>query len=194
MWKYALVLVLLLINLFSSLGCKEEAVMENKKHIIPQGLDGVRFTGIAGKDILDLSYDEVRKAREAAAKDDQLNWFFEEFDADYLIFFSARFEPNPQKHKRPWGTYVTEKVYRVKRSKEVDKGLGVSEIVHLYEVGKHGIKGGMTEAEVKKILGEPESVDVLGPLGSFDYNYNDVRVRFLDGQVAVIDEISERSK
>lgn len=71
-------------------------------------------------------------------------------------------------------------------SQEAEDGLGVSGIIKLYEVGKHGIKAGMTEEEVVAILGKPKSVNELGPLGSFDYFYDGVNIRFLDFKVAGI--------
>ena len=154
----------------------------NKKHTIPRGLVGVRFTESETIKPVELTYQE---AKEEMLKE-ELKWFFKEFDQDYLVFSGTRYVPNPEKYKRPWGTYITEKIYRIKRSKKAEAEFLVNEIIEFYEVGERGIKGGMTETEVVEILGKPKSVNELGPFGSFDYAYDDFTVRFLDYQAADI--------
>ncbi len=170
-------------------------IMENctEKHVIPQGLVGVLFLDSESTKITDISYSAALKIKKKVEKDG-LNpngsntgrWFFREFDQHYLVFFVARYQPNPVKGKRPWGTYITEDVYRVKRSARAETALGVHEIVEQYEKGKHGIKAGMSREEVEKILGKPIEINELGPVGSFDLIYKDVKIRFLDFKAAHI--------
>ena len=178
-----LVLLLLLIGLFSSLGCEEEAVKENKKYSIPSGLVGVRFEAIEKVSIEDIDLSKLQKLR-SEAEDKNLRWFFKEFDRDNLLFHVAKYVPNPVPFKRPWGTYVVQKIYRIKRSKKSEKELGVSGTIDLYETGAHGIKAGMSEKEVVARLGKPEKIIQLGPFGAFDYLYDDIQVRFLEYRVA----------
>jgi len=182
MLRIFLILALVVASLLSNISCKEEIVKESRKYLIPRGIVGVVFSDQEGIAVKDLPYQEAKKIK--SETDDK--WFFHEFDQDYLIFFTARYEPNPIKFKRPWGTYVTENIYRVRRSNEAEEVLGVSTILQFYEVGERGIKGAMTEDEVVAVLGKPNSVEVLGPLGSFDYVYDDFKVRFLDYEVALL--------
>lgn len=184
MWRILLVLILVAASILSNISCKEDAMKERHKYLIPQGIVGVVFSNQEGIPLEDISYQEAKKIK--TESDDK--WFFREFDQNYLIFFTARYEPNPVKFKRPWGTYVTENIYRVRRSKEAEESLGVSEIVQFYEIGKRGIKGAMTEDEVVAVLGKPKEVEELGPFGSFDYVYDGFKVRFLDDRVALINE------
>jgi len=158
----------------------------NVKHTIPQGIVGVRFVCSDEVKTIDLTLDEALDLEQQVYLEGRLKWFFKEFDRDYLYFFTARYIPNPEKFKRPWGTYVTENIYRVKSSQAAEVELGVIEIIEFYEIGKHGIRGGMTKDEVIAILGKPNSIEVLGPLGSFDYLYDDFTVRFLEYKVALI--------
>ena len=167
--------------------------LKYEKYTIPQGLVGIRFTGGEEVETRDISWSEARKIWEdidrsneqASSKGPHIRWFFKEFDRDHLVFFTAKYEPNPE-YRRPWGTYVTQNLYRVKRSEEAERELGVLEVVRFYESGKHGIKGGMSPEEVKSLLGEPEAVNELGPFGSFDFVYRDFTVRFLEDRAALI--------
>ena len=58
---------------------------------------------------------------------------------------------------------------------------------HTIPSGIVGVRFAGDEEEVVAILGKPKSINELGPLGSFDYVYDDVNIRFLDFEVAPID-------
>ena len=173
---------------------KKNEVSLNQKRSIPTGLVGIYLSNEDGVCAVDIPY---RKAIEIKTKVDEdfksnytkpghRRWFFVEFDKDTMIFWVARYKPNPIKGKRSWGTYIAEGIYRVKRSEEAENELAIKERIQLYENGKHEIKAGMTESEVIKILGQPKEIRQLGPVGSFDFIYDQVTVRFLNYDVAEI--------
>jgi hypothetical protein len=161
--------------------------------ILPQGLVGVGFSGVdtAPTKALSLGKAVALKTRvDAAFKKNHVEegheqWFFHAFDAQALYFFVGRF------HLKCTGMlgcmeYVIETIYRVARSDKAEADLGVADTVGLWEEGILGIKGGMSAAEVKAVLGEPPAEEVLQYVGSFRYSYSTVSVTFLGGRVAFV--------
>jgi hypothetical protein len=168
--------------------------------VVPQGLVGVSFSGIEKAGVKSLS---PGKAKELKAKVDEAykknyteegheKWFFHGFDKKYLYFFVGRFR---MKCEGMLGCmeYVADTLYRVPRSEKTEADLEAKHDVDLWEVGIRGVKGGMTEEEVKAVLGEPQSVEALQYVGSFRYNYSDISVTFLNNEVAFVHEADDSS-
>jgi hypothetical protein len=163
------------------------------KIILPQGLVGVGFSGedTAPTKKLTLEKAAALKAEvdEAFEKDHtgegHVQWFFHAFDATSLYFFVGRF------HLKCTGMlgcmeYVVDTIYSVPRSDRAEAELGVEDTVGLWEEGILGIRGGMSAEEVKAVLGEPDSEEVLQYVGSFRYSYPQVSVTFLNDGVAFV--------
>jgi len=171
----------------------EPAKDGGKKIILPQGLVGVGFSGedAAPTKTLTLEKALALKAEvDAAFEKDYTGegherWFFHAFDAASLYFFVGRF------HLKCTGMlgcmeYVVETIYGVPRSDKAEAELGVEDTVGLWEEGIMGVRGGMSADEVKAVLGEPASEEVLQYFGSFRYNYPKVSVTFLNNEVAFV--------
>jgi hypothetical protein len=155
-----------------------------ERRLIPKGLVGVRFSEPQGIEEQEVSFGDALTLAAKTKEPDR--WFFDAFDGDYLHFFSAHYEPNPTTGVRPWGTYTLKRRHRVRRSPESEAALHVDSTVALHEVGTCGIKGGMRKADVERLLGAPPTVQQLGPMGSFDYAYPGLTVRFLNFGVASV--------
>lgn len=173
MKRISILLLPLLVLLVSGFG----ETPSNVHHIVPRGIVGVSFVCPEEVEAVEISYLDAKKLMTEDV-------FFNGFDRNYLIFHATRYETNPARNKLPFGTYVTEKIYIVKRSRDAEAVLGVSGIIYFYEVGEMGIKGGMSAEEVGAVLGQPRSVEQLGPYGSFEFVYDEATVRFLEGKVA----------
>jgi hypothetical protein len=166
------------------------------RHVLPFGLVGVGMRKDRDVQVIETSLAEAKRLRTQLETDldtdsaaEKRTWFFREFDDDFLIFFIAKYEPGQTPGRRPWGTYVVERLLRVPRSREAEEELGIGEVVSLYEVGRGGIKGGMSQEEVVQLLGEPQQREALGPFGAYDLIYEKLRVRFLDEEVAALWEL-----
>jgi predicted esterase len=161
---------------------------EAGRHVIPQGLVHVKFTGTETAPLADTSADEAARIRERAEiayretyrDSGHRRWFFDAFDTRFLFFFIARWTPDA----RLGGTYAAERRYRVPRTPGAERALGVSDAIRQYEVGDQGVKAGMSVTEVEAVLGKPAQRRELGPVGSFDYSYPAACVRFLGFKVA----------
>jgi len=157
------------------------------RHVIPQGLVHVAFTGedsaprerLALRDAL-----VVRDATELAYRTTHRDsghrkWFFHAFDRRFLEFQVARWQPRDL-----GGTYVVERRIFVRRDRRATAALAVADRISEYEHGTGDLRAGMTPEEVTRRRGPPEHVQQLGPFGSFDFIYTDLCVRFLDGHAA----------
>jgi len=107
-------------------------------------------------------------------------WFFHAFDGKNLDFVVARFEPNGGTRER----YVAERRLRVRRSREAERALGVSDVVREYEVGTRGVKAGMSRRQVTSVAGRPQAWLPRHTKGTFDLLYPTFCVRFKDDKVA----------
>jgi predicted esterase len=160
------------------------------RHVIPRGLVGVTFPGVETAPLADMSADEAAKIHdrtEAELKTTYLDpghrrWFFDAFDDRFLFFFVGRWAPG----NRRGGTYTAEQRYRVPRTPDAERALGVADVVRQYEEGIQGVRAGMSVKEVEGVLGKPAQTRELGPVGSFDYSYPTACVRFLGFQVAFV--------
>jgi hypothetical protein len=163
--------------------------------VVPQGLVGVSFSGIDTAGVKDLS---LGKAKELKAKVDEAykkdhtgegheQWFFHAFDKKSLYFFVGKFRMKCQ-GMLGCMEYVVDTLYKVPRSEQAEADLEARHTVDLWETGIRGVKGGMKEDEVKAVLGEPQSVEVLQYVGSFRYVYSDISVTFLNYEVAFVHE------
>lgn len=112
-------------------------------------------------------------------------WHFQGFDDKQLYFFFARYEKNT-KPGRPWGTYVISHRYRVARSADAEKRLYVDKTIAQYEVGVNGVRAGMSEGEILRILGKPLGVQLHQLAFVFDYHYADMDLRFFNCTVGSI--------
>lgn len=160
-----------------------------KRHVVPFGDVGIvyKVPDDVGKEVVSL-VEAKRLMTETATKSDY-NWLLREFNDQELVFYVAALSSNPRANVRPWGSYIVERVISVKRDPQAVEELRVGPTIDLYEKGRRGVKGGMSETEVMAVLGQPVSIDQLGPFGSFDYNYDGLKVRFLDNEVAYIQEV-----
>jgi len=173
----SLPLLIIVLCAFAAKPPKDTVPKENKSYVIPNGIVGVQFIGQDKAKTVDLTYEQAKELMSDKV-------FFKGFDKDNLIFHATRYKANPVKNKRPWGTYFIEKIYRIKRSREVEAGLGISKVIEFYEQGMDGIRGGMGTDEVVVVLGKPKQIEQLGPFGAFDYIYDNARIRFLEYKVA----------
>lgn len=157
-------------------------------HEVPQGLVHVVFTEVDVAPLEELSGREAVKLREKVAAEHRrtyldeghVAWFFHGFDEEQLYFFVARWEPGDI----VGGTYHVLTRYEVRRTRRVERALGVADDIAEYERGAGGLRAGMSQQEVEAARGVPERVIQLGPWGAFDYVYKDICVRFLEGRAA----------
>src|SRR5262245_43447007 len=118
------------------------------RHVVPNNLVQVSFEGFDVVSFLEVDLHTAIQTREAVESEFETaygraghpRWFFHAFDHKNLDFVVARFEPNNQNTSR----YVAQRRIRVKRSKEAERALGVTDVVDEYEVGTRGIKAGMS--------------------------------------------------
>lgn len=177
----------LALALLAVLGCAH-AGPDTTFHVVPKGLVHVVFTGVDEAPLEELSskqaialHDKVRAEHQrTAAQEGHVAWFFHAFDADQLIFFVARWDPGDV----IGGTYHVLTRYEVRRTRRVERALGVADEIAEYERGIGPVHAGMSLQEVEAQRGRPETVIQLGPYGAFDYVYPDVCVRFLEARAA----------
>ncbi|MCK9463975.1 MAG: hypothetical protein M0R80_30530 [Proteobacteria bacterium] len=147
--------------------------------IVPQLVVGLAFPGIdtAPQEemslaaALDLREEIEDEARSHPRDEGTRGWFFHGFDDRTLYFFVGRF------HVRceilGCQDYVVERIIEVRRSADAMRKFGVENVVLFYEVGVHGVRGGMTPEEVKQVLGPPSSTVAEQYVGSFRWLYDD---------------------
>lgn len=157
-------------------------------HVVPKGLVHVVFTGIAEAPLQELSgrealalHEKVDAELKRTYRDEgHVAWFFHAFDEDDLFFIVARWHAGAVSG----GTYEVFTRYEVRRTRRIERALGVADEIAAYERGIGQVRAGMSLAEVEAARGKPEEVVQLGPVGSFDYVYPDLCVRFLEGRAA----------
>ena len=151
-------------------------------HVTLAGVDAAPLTDVSARQAVEIRTRADASYRATYTEPGHRRWFFHAFDAAHLVFVVARYEPKPVRG----GTYIAEQRYRVARSAGADVELGVADIVRQYEVGEQGVRAGMSPAEVEAVLGAQHETRELGPIGSFDYLYSTVCVRFLSFKAADI--------
>ncbi len=157
-------------------------------HEVPKGLVHVVFTGIAGSPLEELSRREAIDLRDLIAaererthlQEGHVAWFFHGFDDEHLYFVVAHWHPG----EVVGGTYHVVSRYEVTRSRRAERDLGVADEIAEYEKGVGTLRAGMSLQEVEALRGKPGAVVQLGPVGAFDYIYDDICVRFLEGRAA----------
>jgi len=147
--------------------------------IVPQLVVGLAFPGrdtaphegLSLKEALSLRAEIEDEAKDSPREEGSRDWFFHGFDDRTLSFFVGRF------HVRcdylGCQDYVVERIVDVPRSADAMRRLGVESTVALYEVGVRGVRGGMTQEEVKQVLGPPASSMAEQYFGSFRWRYDD---------------------
>ncbi len=173
------------------------------RHVVPNAIVQVSLEDFDVVSFIDIDLHTAVQTREAVesefnsayGKTGHPRWFFHAFDQKNLDFVVARFEPKDAKKPR----YVAERRLRVKRTAEAERALGVTYVVHEYEVGTRGIKAGMTRREVLRVAGRPEAERSTSPVpvpapapaaspsppkGTFEMRYPAFCVRFVDNKVA----------
>lgn len=171
------------------------AAEQDEKQIVPQALIGVEFKGIdtAGVTSKTLAQaaalkDKVdEEHKEHYTEEGHRAWFFHAFNKHHLYFFVARYHIECE-NMLGCLEYIVEEMVRVPRSEAALEKLGVKDEVDLYEVGVHGVKGGMTRDEVTAVLGEPESEMPLQLFGSFRMHYPGLDVTFYGERVLTVHE------
>jgi hypothetical protein len=174
----------------TSIGCAPPPVLTADRHVLPNGLIEVRLEDFDRVSYLDVDLHTAVQTREAVEAEfknaygtiGHPRWFFHAFDDRNLDFIVARFEPTEHDRVR----YVAERRLRVKRTKEAEAALGVSDVVAEYEVGTNGLKAGMSPREVGRIAGHAETGRPLGPPGAYELRYAAYCVQFLEGRAAHI--------
>jgi len=162
--------------------------------IVPQLVVGLAFPGVdtaphEGRTLakaLALRAEIEDEARSHDRDEGTRGWFFHGFDDRTLSFFVGRF------HVRceilGCQDYVVERIVDVPRSADAMRQFDVDRTVALYEVGVHGVRGGMTEEEVKQVLGPPTSTMPEQYFGSFRWRYDDgTMILFWNNVVAGIE-------
>lgn len=157
-------------------------------HEVPKGLVHVVFTGLdeapsdqlSGREAVKLRDKIDEEHRRTYLDDGHAAWFFHAFDEDELYFIVARWEGGDV----VGGTYHVLTRYEVRRTRRIEKALGVADEIAEYERGVGKVRAGMSLHEVQDLRGAPDHVIQLGPVGAFDYVYKDLCVRFLEGRAA----------
>lgn len=155
---------------------------------VPKGLVHVVFKDIAGSPLQELSGREAIALRDLIAaerertylQEGHVAWFFHGFDDEHLIFLVAHWHPA----EVVGGAYHVLSRYEVPRSRRLERALDVADLIADYEKGAGKVRAGMSQQEVEARRGKPETVIQLGPFGAFDYIYDDLCVRFLEGRAA----------
>lgn len=157
-------------------------------HEVPKGLVHVVFSGVAesplqtisGREAIALRDKVVAEHERTYLQEGHVAWFFHGFDDEHLIFLVARWDAA----ELVGGTYHVISRYEVNRSRRIERALGVADEIAEYERGVGKVHAGMSLPEVEALRGKPGAVIQLGPVGAFDYVYDDLCVRFLEGRAA----------
>lgn len=169
-------------------GCAPQASGRVNRHVVPVSLVHVALEDFDVVSFLDVDLHTAVQTREAVESEfskayghaGHPRWFFHAFDGANLDFVVARYEPTSAKSPR----YVAQRRLRVKRSREAERALGVTDVVREYEVGTRGVRAGMSRREVTAVAGRPQSWIPRSEKGSFDLFYPAFCVRFNAGKVA----------
>jgi hypothetical protein len=159
-----------------------------KRVVLPNGLVHVVLVGFDTAPALDLDAARAAARRDAVTERYRTTyldtghekWFFHAFDDRELVFVVARWEPRSPSG----GRYIATQRLRVARSTASVRTLGLEETIREYEVGTGGLRAGMNPDEVRAVKGPPLGENQLGPFGAFDWVYDDLCVRFLEGRVS----------
>lgn len=169
-------------------GCATSSSHGFDRHVVPKNLVQVALEDFDVVSFLDVDLHTAVQTREAVESEFSTaygrkghpRWFFHAFDESNLDFVVARYEPRDATTSR----YVAQRRLRVKRSREAERALGVTDVVRQYEIGTRGVKAGMSRREVTGALGRPQSWIPRADKGSFDLLYPSFCVRFTNDRVA----------
>jgi hypothetical protein len=156
------------------------------RHVLPKGLSQVALEDFDLVSFLDVDLHTAVQTREAVESEFVVaygrtghpRWFFHAFDDKNLEFVVARLAPGDPSKPR----YVAERRLRIRRSRDAERALGVTNVVLDYENSPRGIKPGMSRREVTKAAGRPRATLARGPK-SFDLVYASSCVRIVDERV-----------
>jgi hypothetical protein len=164
-------------------------VRSTDRHVVPNPLTQIALEDFDVVSFLDVDLHTAIQTREAVESEFNAaygqaghpRWFFHAFDKKNLDFIVARFDPKDPSSPR----YVAQRRLRVKRSREAELALGVTEVVREFEVGSHTVRAGMSRRDVSAALGRAAIEQPRGGAkGSYDLLYPALCVRFVDNRVA----------
>jgi hypothetical protein len=174
--------------LFCAAGCASSTSRSNvDRHVVPVTLSHVALEDFDVVSFLDVDLHTAVQTREAVESEFNTaygrtghpRWFFHAFDKSNLDFVVARYQPRDTTSR-----YVAQRRLRVKRSREAERALGVTDVVREYEIGTRGVKAGMSRRDVTVTAGRPQSWIPRADRGSFDLLYPTFCVRFTNDRVA----------
>lgn len=157
------------------------SAVPSDRHVVPNRLVNASLEEFDRVSFVDVDLHTAVQTREAVENElharygrpGHPRWFFHAFDGEHLDFVVARYVPDGGPAR-----YVAERRLRVKRSREAERALGVSNVVHEYEIGMSGVKAGMSHGQVTSIAGPAEARIPRVQTGSFDLLYPTFCVRF----------------
>lgn len=175
--------------LFGISGCAETPRPAAPRYFVPSTIAPVALLDFDIVSFVDVDLHTAVQTREAVELEfgkqyglaGHPRWFFHSFDRENLDFVVARFEPKDALGSR----YVAQRRLRVKRTREAERALGVSQLIREYEIGgAAGVKAGMSRLEATRRLGRPESRRALTSPNTFEVAYRAACVVFVDDRVA----------
>lgn len=118
-------------------GCVASSSTGLDRHVIPKPPSQIALQDFDVVSFLDVDLHTAVQTREAVESEfttaygrvGHPRWFFHAFDKTNLDFVVARFAPGDSNQPR----YVAERRLRVKRTRDAERELGVTNVVHDYE-------------------------------------------------------------